>query len=153
MSKEILLAVSLQQGGEFTPYDLAARDVAVALAKGGGAKLSVLNVYDYDKVKEPSLSPDMAARYREDQMHRMDMQMETKLKAFLADVQGMEVPVTTFLEAAEPRKTIVAMAERLRPDLLVIGAHSKRSVFAVKLAGTASYVSQHAPCPVVMVKP
>lgn len=153
MSREILVAVALQQWEEFTPHALAARDVAAALARGIGAKLSVLSVYDYSKINEPSLSPEMAARYREDQLRRIDAQMETKMKAFLADVQGMEVPVTTFLEAGEPRKTILTMAERLQPDLLVIGAHSKRSVFAVMLGGTAAYVSRHAPCPVVMVKP
>ena len=51
------------------------------------------------------------------------------------------------------RKTIIATAETLKPDLLVIGAHSKRSVFDVVLGGTAAYVSRHALCPVIMVKP
>ncbi len=153
MSQQILLAVALQQWDAFTSHALTAREVAVALAKGCGAKLAVLSVYDYGKIKEPSLSPDMIARYREDIMQRIDAQMETKLKAFLADVQGLEVPITPMVQAGEPRKTIVEVAERLPADLLVIGAHSKRSVLDAMLGGTAAYLSRHAPCPVLMVTP
>lgn len=153
MYQHILLAVALQQWDEFTPHALAAREAAVALAKGAEAKLSVLSVYEYGKIDEPSLPQDMAARYREDMMRRIDAEMETKMKTFLAGVQETEIPITVRLEAGEPRHTIVGRAEELGADLLVIGAHSKRSVFDVMLGGTAAYVSRHTPCPVVMVKP
>lgn len=153
MSQQILLAVALQQWEEFTPHALTAREVAVALAKGSGATLSALSVYDYSEIKEPSLPADMAARYREDMMQRIDGAMETKMKAFLADVQQMDLPINLMLRAGEPRKTIIEVAERLPADLLVIGAHSKRSVLDVVLGGTAGYVSRHAPCPVIMVTP
>jgi nucleotide-binding universal stress UspA family protein len=153
MDHQILLAVALQQGEEFTPHALAAREVAVALAKGSGASLSVLSVYDYSEIKEPSLSAEMAARYREDMMQRIDGSMETKMKAFLAGAQAMDIAVTPLVQVGEPRKTILEVAERLPAELLVIGAHNKRSVLDVVLGGTAGYVSRHAPCPVVMVTP
>jgi nucleotide-binding universal stress UspA family protein len=153
MSQQILLAVALQQWEEFTPHALAAREVAAALAKGSGAKLSVLSVYDYDKIKEPPLSVELAARYREDMMQRTDALMETKMKAFLAGVQEMDIAITPMVQAGEPRKTIIDVAERLPADLLVIGAHSKRSVLDVVLGGTAAYVSRHVACPVLMVTP
>jgi nucleotide-binding universal stress UspA family protein len=153
MDHQILLAVALEQGEEFTRHALAAREVAVALAKGSGASLSVLSVYDYGEIKEPSLSAEMAARYREDMMQRIDWSMETKMKAFLAGVQAMDIAITPLVQVGEPRKTILEVAERLPADLLVIGAHNKRSVLDVVLGGTAGYVSRHAPCPVVMVTP
>lgn len=154
MDQHILLAVALQKWEEFTPHALAARDAAVALARGSGAKLSVLSVYDYHEVKEPtSLPQEMAVRAREDQLQGIDALMEKKLKNFLADAQGAGIPITPVLMAGEPRKAIVATAERLGVGLLVIGAHSKRSIFDVVLGGTAAYVSRHAACPVVMVKP
>jgi nucleotide-binding universal stress UspA family protein len=153
MYHQILLAVALQQWEEFTPHALAAREAAAALAKGSGAKLSVLSVYDYDEIKEPSLSPEMVVRYREDMMQRIDGSMEVKMKAFLADVEAMDLAITPMVRAGEPRKTIIEVAERWPADLLVIGAHSKRSVLDVMLGGTASYVSRHAPCPVIMVTP
>jgi nucleotide-binding universal stress UspA family protein len=153
MDRQILLAVALQQGEEFTPHALAAREVAVALAKGSGASLLVLSVYDYSEIKEPSLSAEMAARYREDMMQRIDGFMETKMKTFLAGAQAMDIAVTPLVQVGEPRKTILEVAERLPAELLVIGAHNKRSVLDVMLGGTAGYVSRHAPCPVVMVTP
>ena len=153
MYEQILLAVALQQWEEFTSHALAALEVAVALAKGSGARLSVLSVYDYGEIKQPSVSAEMAARYREDMMQRIDGSMETKIKAFLAGVEAMDSAITPIVQAGEPRKTIIDVAERLPADLLVIGAHNKRSVLDVVLGGTAGYVSRHAPCPVLMVTP
>jgi hypothetical protein len=43
MYRHILLAVALQQWDEFSPHAVAAREAAVALAKGSGAHLSRLN--------------------------------------------------------------------------------------------------------------
>jgi universal stress protein A len=153
MYEQILLAVALQQWEEFTSHALAAREVAVALAKGSGARLSVLSVYDYGEIKQPSVSAEMAARYREDMMQRIDGSMETKMKAFLAGVEAMDSAITPIVQAGEPRKTILDVAERLPADLLVIGAHNKRSVLDVVLGGTAGHVSRHATCPVIMVTP
>ena len=153
MYEQILLAVALQQWEEFTSHALAAREVAVALAKGSGARLSVLSVYDYGEIKQPSVSAEMAARYREDMMQRIDGSMETKIKAFLAGAEAMDSAITPIVQAGEPRKTNLDVAERLPAGLLVIGAHNKRSVLDVVLGGTAGHVSRHATCPVITVTP
>jgi nucleotide-binding universal stress UspA family protein len=57
------------------------------------------------------------------------------------------------LKVGDPRQLIVATAETLGVDLLVIGAHSKRSLLDVLVGGTATAVRRHAPCAVVMVQP
>jgi nucleotide-binding universal stress UspA family protein len=155
MYQHILLAVALQQWDEFSPHAVAAREAAIALANGSGAQLSVLSVYDYD-YKQPealSLSPVELARYRDTQMVRIDELMATKMKAFLTGVPTHEPPITPLLKVGDPRQLIVATAEALGVDLLVIGAHSKRSFLDVLLGGTATAVSRHAPCAVVMVQP
>ena len=161
MYQHILLAVALQQWDEFSPHAVAAREAAVALANGSGAQLSVLSVYDYDDTPEAlslsteslSLSSVELARYRDTQMLRMDELMATKMQAFLASVPTHETPITPLLKVGDPRQLIVATAEALGVDLLVIGAHSKRSFLDVLLGGTATAVSRHAPCAVVMVQP
>jgi nucleotide-binding universal stress UspA family protein len=160
--RHILLAVALQQWDEFSPHAVAAREAAVALARGSGAQLSVLSVYDYDD-KQPealslspetlSLSSEDLARYRDTQMARMDELMATKMQAFLAGASAHETPITPLLKVGDPRQLIVATAEALGVDCLVIGAHSKRSFLDVLLGGTATAVSRHAPCAVVMVQP
>jgi nucleotide-binding universal stress UspA family protein len=155
MYQHVLLAVALQQWEEFSPHAVAAREAAVALAHGSGAQLSVLSVYDYDD-KQPealSLSSEDLARYRDTQMVRMDELMATKMQAFLAGTPIHETPITPLLKVGDPRQLIVATAEALGVDLLVIGAHSKRSFLDVLLGGTATAVSRHAPCAVVMVQP
>jgi nucleotide-binding universal stress UspA family protein len=155
MYQHILLAVALQQWDEFSPHAVAAREAAVALANGSGAQLSVLSVYDYvyETPEALSLSPVDLARYRDTQMIRIDELMATKMKAFLAGVPTHETLITPLLKVGDPRQLIVATAEALGVDLLVIGAHSKRSFLDVLLGGTATAVSRHAPCAVVMVQP
>jgi nucleotide-binding universal stress UspA family protein len=162
MYGHILLAVALQKWDEFSPHAVAAREAAVALARGSGAQLSVLSVYDYDD-KQPEaliLSPEALslssvdlARDRDTQMQRIDAQMETKMKTFLSGVPTDEPPITPLLKVGNPREVIVATAEALGVDCLVIGAHSKRSFLDVLLGGTATAVSRHATCTVVMVQP
>jgi nucleotide-binding universal stress UspA family protein len=155
MYQHILLAVALQQWDEFSPHAVAAREAAVALAHGSGAQLSVLSVYDYDDAQPDALSlpPEEISRYRDTQMQRIDAQMETKMRAFLAGVPTPNTPITPLLKVGHPRQLIVATAEALGVDLLVIGAHSKRSFLDVLLGGTATAVSRHAACAVVMVQP
>jgi nucleotide-binding universal stress UspA family protein len=155
MYQHILLAVALQQWDEFSPHAVAAGEAAVALANGSGAQLSVLSVYDYDYDQPDALSLPIedVSRYRDTQMQRIDEQMETKMKAFLAGVPTHETPITPLLKVGNPRQLIVATAEALGVDCLVIGAHSQRSFLDVLLGGTATAVSRHAPCAVVMVQP
>jgi nucleotide-binding universal stress UspA family protein len=93
------------------------------------------------------------ARDRDTQMQRMDELMATKMQAFLAGAPLYETPMTPLLKVGNPRQLIVATAEELGVDLLVMGAHSKCSFLDVLLGGTATAVSRHAPCAVVMVHP
>jgi nucleotide-binding universal stress UspA family protein len=155
MYQHILLAVALQRWAAFSPHAVAAREAAVALAQGSGANLSVLSVYDYDYEPPEALSlpAGEVPRYRDTQMARIDEEMAGKLQTFLADVQALGRPLTPLLKVGHPRELIVATAEALGVDLLVIGAHSKRSFLDVLLGGTAAVVSRQAPCAVVMVQP
>ncbi len=134
---------------------MAAREAAVALANGSGAQLSVLSVYDYDDEKPESLSLSSVelARYRDTEVLRMDELMATKMTAFLTGVPIHEPPIMRLLKVGDPRQLIVATAEALGVDLLVIGAHSKGRFLDNLVGGTATAVSRHAPCAVVMVQP
>ena len=153
MYQHILLAVALQHWEEPSPHALAAREAAVALAKGAGAQLSVLSVYDYEKLEAPNLPAEELGRYRETQMSQIDALMAEKMQTFLAGVQARNLSITPLLKVGGPRELIVTTAETLGADLLVIGAHSKRSFLDVLLGGTAAAVSRRAPCAVVMVQP
>jgi nucleotide-binding universal stress UspA family protein len=162
MYQHVLLAVALQHWDEFSPHAVAAREAAVALAHGSGAQLSVLSVYDYDDTPPEALSlaPEALglsavdlARERDTQIERTDALMAAKMQAFLAGAPPHEIPITPLLKVGHPRQLIVATAEALGVDCLVMGAHSKRSFLDVLLGGTATAVSRRAPCAVVMVQP
>lgn len=153
MYQHILLAVALQRWEEFSAHALAARDAAIALAKGTGAKLSVLSVYEYEDLDISGLAPEELGRFRETQMQRVDALMEQKLKVFLENTPKDNLTIAAMAKVGEARPMILRTAENLGVDLLVIGAHSKRSFLDVLLGGTATHLSRHAPCPVVMVQP
>ena len=116
--------------------------------------------YDDDQPDAPSLAPEALglsavdlARDRDTQIQRTDALMAAKMQAFLAGVPTPEIPITPLLKVGHPRQVIVATAEALGVDCLVIGAHSKRSLLDVLLGGTATAVSRRAPCAVVLVQP
>jgi nucleotide-binding universal stress UspA family protein len=106
MYQHILLAVALQRWDIVSPTALVAREVAVALAKGSSAKLSVLSVYDYellsvypdDRLTPPGLPPALVSHYWEHHRRTIDALMRTKMTAFLADVPPVGVPITPLLE-------------------------------------------------------
>ena len=50
------------------------------------------------------------------------------MKTFLSVGEAVEVPITQVMKVGEPRTLIISTAEKLRVDLLVIGAHSKRDI-------------------------
>jgi nucleotide-binding universal stress UspA family protein len=153
MYQHILLAVALQRGDTPSPHALAARNAAVALAKGTGARLSALSVYEYEDLKVPGLAPADLGRYREAQMQRIDALMEQKLKTFLDGVPTDGLAVTPMLKLGEPRSLILRTAASLGVDLIIIGAHGKRGFLDMLRGGTAASVRHHASCPVVMVHP
>lgn len=154
MYRTILLAAALQNWDRYSPYALAAREVAATLAKGATHHLHVLSVYDYN-FKGPStgLSPEMIAQLREEELRRTNHLMERKIDDYIAPLKEAGLEVTASLRIGHPRSVIVETVTELKADMLVIGSHSKRSLFDISLGGTARYLSQHASCTVVLVSP
>ena len=79
--------------------------------------------------------------------------MRAKMGALFAGPCGADLPITTRFLTGKPGPLIVAAAERLGVDLIIIGTHSKRHVLDVLLGGTAAYISRHALCPVMLAQP
>ena len=153
MYRTILMAVALQQWKLYSAHALAARKVAAVIARGASQPLHILSVYDHESLDTLGLSPELAARHREDMIMRTRELMERKIEEYVAPLKQEGLKVVTTLQEGNPREDIVQVATRLEADLLIIGSHSKRGFFDVALGGTAQYVSRHAPCPVVLVSP
>ena len=154
MERTILLAAALQRWDLYSTHALAARDVAAALAKGTTQHLHVLSVYEYDfKTPASGLPSEMLAQLHEDTLQRTNNLMERKIDDYIEPLKTTGLDVATILRVGKPRDVIMQTAADLGADLLVIGSHSKRSLFDVVLGDTAKYLSEHAPCPVVLVSP
>lgn len=154
MYSTILLAAALQNWDRYSTHALASREAAAALAKGATQHLHVLSVYDYDfKAPASGLPPEMVAQLREENLRQTNNLMERQLDDYIAPLRAAGLEVTPILRAGNPRSVILQTIDDLKADLLVIGSHSKRSLFDIIIGGTASHLSQHAACTVILVSP
>jgi nucleotide-binding universal stress UspA family protein len=154
MYRNILLAAALQNWEHYSAHALAARDVAATLARHA-ERLHVLTVYENEPaVRIPSSVPaDMAAKFREQQVDQAERDVTEKMDDYVGVLTSQGIAVNRLIRLGSPRHLIVDMAQELEADLIVIGSHSKRGFLDIALGGTAKHVSEHAPCPVVMVTP
>lgn len=154
MYRTILLAAALERWDLYSAHALAARKVAAAMATGTTRHLHVLSVYDYNfKAPASGLPVEMMAQLREENLRQATSLMEQKIDDYIAPLKAAMLEVTPILRMGNPRGVILQTATELKADVLVIGSHSKRSFFEITLGGTAKYLSQHAPCQVVLVAP
>lgn len=155
MYTTILLAVALQRWERYSAHALAARDLAAVVARQAQRPLHVLSVYQYEHLPTAggSLPPDVLARFREQEVQRLDAEMAQKMSDFVAPLVSDGLPVQKILRVGPVRETIVQVATELQADLLIIGSHSRRGLLDIALGGTAQHVARHAPCTVVMVSP
>ncbi|TWU46143.1 Universal stress protein [Rubripirellula tenax] len=65
---------------------------------------------------------------------------------------GANVRLSHVTREGHPGETIVAIANELQPDLLVVGATGRSAVARVLLGSISDYVATHAPCSVLIVR-
>jgi nucleotide-binding universal stress UspA family protein len=153
MYDNILLAAALQRWDHYNAHALAARELALFIASNASKRLYVSSVYDYEYQRVGEISPEMAARIREDAMQRTDQLMKERLAGYIAPLKAEGLEVIELLQVGNPRELIVRVARDIEADLIIMGSHSKRGILDVSLGGTAQSVSRHAPCTVVLVSP
>lgn len=120
-----------------TPEGLAAVDYAIAQAKSTGAKLVVLNTGKDGNYADPvfATSQDIDA-------------IEAELTA-----AGIESEVRRPTDGLGAADALLATAEDITADLLVIGIRRRSAVGKLITGSTAQAVLLGADCPVVAVKP
>ena len=157
MFQKVLLAAALQNWEVPTPYAYAAREVATQLAKGSSHPLYVLTVYTYPVlplVQPLLIGPEMveeSERLLRAEEVALRAEVEAKLRDYVQAIEHVGVAVVQLIRAGSPRDEVVRVAEEIGADCLVIGSHSKRSVFDV--GGTAQAICRRASAIVVMASP
>ena len=120
---------------------------AGALAAKLGARLHVLHVVPW-----PLLGAEIPIAVTET---AMDDILKERQKAFddLVAAHATELPSdATTLKKGDARTVILATAEELGADLIVMGTHGRRGVPRLVLGSVAETVARTAPCPVLFVR-
>jgi nucleotide-binding universal stress UspA family protein len=67
-----------------------------------------------------------------------------------AVAQGIQV--TTLLEAGSPYQTILAAADRIKADAIIVGTSGKTALDRVLIGSVSEYIVRNARCTVIIVK-
>lgn len=124
-------------------------DYACAIARGMGAQLTLLHVYEPPNemvgiVPGATVSGEIAAEHR----------TGTKLLDEAVEIVRANgiAPVDTVLERASPTsQAIVGHAQRGGFDLIIMGTHARKGVSRLVLGSVAESVIRDAPCPVLTI--
>lgn len=130
---------------DFSANAEQALDYACELAGKLGAKVHLVHaVVSPPSALQVALTEDIIENIVKEHREALD-----KLAAARAGRASFGAPT---VEVGDPRDTIVATAEALSADLIVMGTHGRRGLSRVMMGSVAEDVIRHAPCPVLAVR-
>lgn len=128
---------------DFSPAADHALEVARSLARDHEARLILLH--------SVTSVPAAEVYIHETEMELLKSDARAQLQK-LAD-RITDVPVEIHIPYGDPGHCIVAAAEELSADLIVMGTHGRGGLRRLLLGSVAEQVLRHAPCPVLAIKP
>jgi hypothetical protein len=153
MSNTVLLAVDLHPSKPCSSQALASLEVAGGLARGLCKTLYVLCVYDYRAINTTGLSGELGARYREEQMHRIDGSLRRKIAAYIAPFEQSGIDITTDLRVGQPREVIGQVAAEIEADILIIVNHDRHNMVEMLRGWMRRRSRRHVPGPMLLIAP
>ena len=134
---------------DFSPESEKALAYALPFARQFGAKLTVLHVV------EPTATPDFLTSFplvidNDKLMADCKKHLERVVKDLAIEPKFME---TTLVRYGRAFHEITQAARSLKTDLIIISTHGYSGLKHTLLGSTAERVVQHAPCPVLVVRP
>lgn len=142
--KKILVAVDGSESSD------KAFEEAMDTAKRNDSILEIVFVINLMDLETFSFTYSRALpNYLEDERKLVETELTKKLD--LAKENGIE-DVKIFADIAEPKNRIVELAEEEKVDLVIMGATGKGAIKRALVGSTTSYVVNHAPCNVLVVK-
>jgi nucleotide-binding universal stress UspA family protein len=132
---------------------LRALDQGLGLARMAGSRLTLLHVIAPAPVPVVGMGDQLDARTLESQMRVAREDSERILAQGLAVAQASGVEASREQVSGDPpHSAIVAAAQRLHCDLIVMASHGRRGVAGLLLGSETQMVLVHAPCPVLVVR-
>lgn len=146
MFERILLAT------DFSAHAELAKQATIDLAKKlEQTKIYVLHFFNYEELAVGGEAFLLSNEVLEREERRIEEKAQQQLNGFIYDIMKAGIPYELVLRTGNPKKEIVPVAVEYNIDLIMMGAHSRKSVLDVFLGGTAEGVSKNAPCPVMIV--
>jgi nucleotide-binding universal stress UspA family protein len=126
-----------------SPDSLGAMVGTLALAQSCGSKIFVLQVLEFNPEFEAH-APEVVAR-REEQVHAY-------LEACKAEAEKLEVPIETRVRRSEASYVgIVEEAEKVKPDLIIMGRRGRSRLFRLMMGNVTARVIGYSPFNVLVV--
>ena len=157
MLVEPLLGMVEGKGGDMNPIVLAtdgspsaerATQVAVDLAREGGARLLVVSAWRAPSAIYSSSPQAMMPAVERKELHRATAAARAGVE--LAEAQGVEAE--SFVRNGEPVAVISQTARYGEASLVVVGSHGWGPVRRLVLGSVSARLLRHAPCPVLVVR-
>ncbi|HEB64047.1 MAG TPA: universal stress protein [Chloroflexi bacterium] len=151
MFKRILFAT------DFSPHAEIAKRVAMRLAQADDKQLWAVAVLEEweepltEADEPPMVSPATWERELEKEQQALERQEERLLDRDVAEMEAEGIRVHKILREGDPAEEIVAAAQEIGADLIVVGSHSRRNIWDIEMGNTAAKVAKKAPCPVLVV--
>ena len=136
---------------DFSQVASAALSAAEELARLFGAKIVLLHAYHIDVPIQPPgitgglvLPPEFVTSFREEATRRVDELVDA--------AKGRGAEITGHVDPAPAHLAILAYAEQLPADLIVMGTRGLTGVKHLMLGSVAERVVRDATCPVLTLK-
>lgn len=135
-------------GFDFSPLaELALREAAALAVDRPDISIHVVNARSDGRHR-------ISHSASEDVNFEVEAAMKASARLALAD-QGAGEGVEVFTHAlfGDPAKAIVAMAEDVDAELIIVGTHGRRGIKRLVLGSVAEEVMRSASCPVLVMRP
>jgi universal stress protein A len=132
---------------DFSAGSRQALAYAQPFAQQLGATIYLLNVVELDS---SALSSDNAKGAPLE--GHLAQYTRGQLRELVREVLGPEIPTELLVRAGRPHEEIVAAAESLGIDLIILSTHGRTGLEHALLGSTAERVVRYAPCPVFVVR-
>lgn len=132
---------------DFSESSLAALELAFSLAQEGGAKLTVLHVFDAGD--EPLTDrPINVPEYR----RRLERDLTVELEALVPDSVRRSCQPLTLTARGKAYREILGIATQAGCDLIVMGVHGRNALDLMLFGSTTNQVVRRATCPVLTLR-
>jgi nucleotide-binding universal stress UspA family protein len=130
---------------DFEPCSKQALEVAIDLALRFDSKLTLVHAWDVPGYvyANPYLTPDIGASIGE--------AAKQQLEAALADARARLPRAESMLLRGQAGPEVVAAAERLKADLIVVGTHGRQGLNRVFLGSVAEKIVRGSSVPVLTI--